>query len=50
MFYSVLIFPILKQNLFYISLAANLKDLADFVNIHRPFGLAPTPYVFYTVL
>jgi len=24
--------------------------LADFINIHRPFGLAQTPYVFYTLL
>jgi hypothetical protein len=24
--------------------------LADFINIHKPFGLAQTPYVFYTVL
>jgi len=24
--------------------------LADFINIHRPFVLAQTPYVFYTLL
>jgi hypothetical protein len=32
------------------SFKCQILYLADFINTHRPFGLAQTPYVFYIVL
>ncbi|AUC75702.1 hypothetical protein CW732_08460 [Olleya sp. Bg11-27] len=31
-------------------LKSQIKNLADFLNIHKPFGLALISYVLYTVL